>query len=248
MSDVRGAARKWAEEGQHKFADFRQPKLQPSMEWMTTARCFKHEGCFSNDGKAFQFLGSLTEDEQFYKLKIASAGACNGRENSRKPAAAGSGKTGPAVTVEDREAVLSAANFLAAGLKATPTAIHVRIAAMKRPRVLDSAVRSILRWRKKKYGPCKPECLGSEGAFRAYAEQHSDPEGAGSPLYFSHVAFKTFAWICFFVPFLQALQENKHAQSQLGRWCLTADYTFKVEFLGYSCWSRRLVCLTTKSI
>ncbi|CAE7351012.1 ANKRD50 [Symbiodinium natans] len=40
--------------------------------------------------QACQFLGSLTEDEQFYKLKIDSAGACNGavRENSRKPAAA----------------------------------------------------------------------------------------------------------------------------------------------------------------
>ena len=126
-----------------------------------------------------------------------------------------------------------AADFLIQqNLKATPTAVHVRLAAWKKPRVLDNVVRAILRWRRKKLSFTTWKCLESEGSFRAMAADKQDPDHG--ELCFAHMDIGPgrFTWICVLVPFFAALQQT-HEQGGLQPCCLTGDFTFRVEILGY---------------
>ena len=126
-----------------------------------------------------------------------------------------------------------AADFLIQqNLKATPSAIHIRLAALKKSRVPDNVVRAILRWRRRTLGFTTWKCLESEGSFRAMAAEKQDPHHR--ELCFAHLDIGPgrFTWICLLVPFFAALQQA-HGQGGLQPWCLTADFTFKLEILGY---------------
>ncbi|CAE7244919.1 unnamed protein product [Symbiodinium sp. KB8] len=206
VEDVREAARLWASKNHEVVGSFRQPYLLPSMQMRTTAACHKCKGCHRFDGKMFEFLACDSEDKAFTNLTA---------------------------TAEERNLVHKAADFLIQqNLKATPTAVHVRLAAWKKPRVLDNVVRAILRWRRKKLSFTTWKCLESEGSFRAMAADKQDPDHG--ELCFAHMDIGPgrFTWICVLVPFFAALQQT-HEQGGLQPCCLTGDFTFRVEILGY---------------
>ncbi|CAE7677314.1 unnamed protein product [Symbiodinium sp. CCMP2592] len=122
-------------------------------------------------------------------------------------------------TVEERNSVHEAADFLIQqGLKATPTAVHIRLAHEKKPRVPDNVVRGILRWRRRKLGFTSWKCFESEGSFRAMAAERQDPDHG--ELCFAHMDIGPgrFTWICLLVPFFAALQQA-HEQGGLQPWC-----------------------------
>ena len=232
VAGCRQAARLWASKSGEVLGSFRQPCLQPSMQWRTTATCFKCEGCHSFEGKAFEFLACDSEDGLFTKLTVSCSGSCSGpaRKTTRSRSQQDSKKR-PQATVEERSSVHEAADFLIQqGLKATPSAIHIRVAAMKKPRVPDNVVRSILRWRRRKLGFTTLKCLESEGSFRSMVADKQNPDEG--MLCFTHIELEGFAWVCLLVPFFAVLQ-SAHEQGHLQPWCLTADFTFRVEILGY---------------
>ena len=231
-ADVRAAARLWMVSAHEVVGNFSQPALQPSFEWRSTARCQKCSGCFENRGTAFQFLGTLSEDGLFYTLKIAKAGVCVGEARTKAaPASGKSAKYQAQATVEQRQLVHTAADFLLSnGLRPTPTAVQVRISAMGKERIPDAVVRSILRWRRRKFGSGTLKCTETQDDLRAFLSERKDPEGEG--LYFAHVNFDPLMWVCLLMPFILALQKQ-HESKRLDVWCLTADATFKTEVLGY---------------
>ena len=221
VEDVREAARLWASKNHEVVGSFRQPYLLPSMQRRTTAACHKCEGCHRFDGKIFEFLACDSEDKAFTKLTVSRAGDCSGdaRTKTRRSANQKGGKKKPQATAEERNLVHEAADFLIQqNLKATPTAVHVRLAAWKKPRVPDNVVRAILRWRRKKLGFTTWKCLESEGSFRAMAADKQDPDHG--ELCFAHMDIGPgrFTWICLLVPFFAALQQT-HEQGGLQPWC-----------------------------
>ena len=140
----------------------------------------------------------LTAMMAFTKLTVSSAGDCNGdgrtstrsagQKAGQKGKGAKGGKKRPQATVEERNVVHEAADFLIQqNLKATPSAIHVRLAVLKKPHVLDNVVSAILGWPRRKLGYTTWKRFESEGSFRATAADKQDPDHG--ELCFAHMGY-----------------------------------------------------------
>eukprot|EP00439_Symbiodinium_sp_Y106_P049803 s1190_g6.t1 len=128
-------------------------------------------------------------------------------------------------------------------LRPTPTAVQVRIAAMKKERVPDAVVRSILRWRRRKYGSQTLKCTETQDDLSAFLSERKDPDG--DQLFFAHVGFDPFMWVCILIPFLAALS-RQHELYGLDTWCYTlvsAVIDRKIQHRWRrSCWPLLCVC------
>ena len=76
VEDCREAARSWAAKQNILVGAFSSPQLTPADQWMTTARCSEHEGCWSNQGTVFRFLA--TTKDAVTRIEISRAGDCCG--------------------------------------------------------------------------------------------------------------------------------------------------------------------------
>ena len=224
---LRGVARQWAELRSERLGQFRTPRLLPTLQFETTVRCAKHVGCHCGTGVVWRFRGRWEETE--YRLHVSSAGEHNGpvRTLTRSRSAAS-----PTLSVEDHQHVTEAAEFLLEkGLKPTPSAVAVRLKAAGHKRVADKPMRSVLRWRQQQFGNATAEFLRSEERFESFASQYKDPDAG--PIAFSFLDVRAFSWVVLCVSFFELLQQQ-HESGLLSAFCITADFTFNLELMGYS--------------
>ena len=209
-NSVREAARTWALSKNEKVGSFRSPRLIPTMQWETTANCHKHTGCFAACGRVFRFRGTRLDDK--YVLEVAFAQDHSG-EVRAKPARGRQSATAPPLSVEDRDAVLAAADYLVdQGFKPTPSAVAIRLKADKKD-------------------PVPQQFLRSQQSFETFAEDYSCPDT--EPIAFAYLNVAVFSWVILAVPFFNILQDLRD-QGLLEKWSITADFTFNLEWLGFS--------------
>ena len=228
-NSVREAARTWALSKNEKVGSFRSPRLIPTMQWETTANCHKHTGCFAACGRVFRFRGTRLDDK--YVLEVAFAQDHSG-EVRAKPARGRQSATAPPLSVEDRDAVLAAADYLVdQGFKPTPSAVAIRLKADKKDPVPQQALKRTLRWRRQQVGESTSKFLRSQQSFETFAEEYSCPDT--EPIAFAYLNVAVFSWVILAVPFFNILQDLHH-QGLLEKWSITADFTFNLEWLGFS--------------
>ena len=147
-----------------------------------------------------------------------------------KPARGRQSATAPPLSVEDRDAVLAAADYLVEqGFKPTPSAVAIRLKADMKDRVPQQALKCILRWRRQQVGESTSKFLRSQQSFETFAEECPDPE----PIAFAYLNVAVFSWVILAVPFFNILQDL-HDPGLLEKWSITADFTFNLEWLGFS--------------
>ena len=225
---IRQAARRWSKVRGEKLGQFRTPRLLPSMEYETTANCAVHEGCHSGAGLVWRFRGRW-ETETTYKLHVSYADDHSGDVRAKTRSAKASS---PTLSVQDHQHVIEAAEFLLMhGMKPTPSAVAVRLKAAGHDRVADKPMRSVLQWRHRNFGDATSEFLRSEEQFESFASQYMNPDVG--PIAFSFLDVRAFSWVVLCVSFFDLLQEQ-HDAGLLEIFCLTSDFTFNLEWMGFS--------------
>ena len=96
----------------------------------------------------------------------------------------------------------------------------------------STTMRSVLRWRQQQFGNATAEFLRSEERFESFAPQYKDPDAG--PIAFSFLDVRAFSWVVLCVSFFELLQQQ-HESGLLSAFCITADFTFNLELMGYSC-------------
>lgn len=220
---LRDAGRLWASEQRPKvlLGDFTTPRRTPCDTWCTSAKCFVHTDCYNNAGKIFRFTGCY-DDNYIFHLTVESAGACSGAVRTARAAPV---HQADAVDVMQRQDVLAAAgDLLVAGKPPTPRAVAMRLGKD----VAGTSIRRILRARRKALGKMTEEWRESAATFREYAHSCGEEE-----LTFTHIQDPpVFQWVALLNGFVQRMVAL--IREQECEFCLTGDFTFRMEHMGYA--------------
>jgi len=150
VEDCREAARSWAAKQNILVGAFSTPQLTPADQWITTARCSEHEGCWSNQGTVFRFLA--TTKDAVTRIEISRAGDCCGEPRKCRSARQHEGQE---ITVAERRLLGQLADELQeTGRSATTSSVAVRLTAATdgKVEIAASRIRHFLRHRRSSQG------------------------------------------------------------------------------------------------
>ena len=150
VEDCREAARSWAAKQNILVGAFSSPQLTPADQWMTTARCSEHEGCWSNKGTVFRFLA--TTKDAVTRIEISRAGDCCGEPRKCRSARQHESQE---ITVAERRLLGQLADELQeTGRSATTSSVAVRLTAATdgKVEIAASRIRHFLRNRRRSQG------------------------------------------------------------------------------------------------
>ena len=161
-------------------------------------------------------------DDQILELKVSRAGECKGPDRIARATRSGPLKEQP--TTEERALVLSIADeIMEKCLKPTPRAVRFRLKKKQRDVAMER-IRSILRARRRAHG-------NSTQKFRESVKDVQECVDKLDParLVVKFLQFAPwFGYVALMMPFIFRMREL-----QPSRICLAADFTFRVELLGY---------------
>jgi len=146
VEDCREAARSWAAKQNILVGAFSTPQLTPADQWITTARCSEHEGCWPNQGTVFRFLA--TTKNAVTRIEISRAGDCCGEPSKCRSARQHESQE---ITVAERRLLGQLADELQeTGRSATTSSVAVRLTAATdgKVEIAASRIRRFLRYRR----------------------------------------------------------------------------------------------------
>lgn len=158
-------------------------------------------------------------------MEIATANECSGEPRKARKARKANKKQ---LTVQERELVLAACDFLAENdLPITGKSVALRLQI----HVPADSLRALVRHRKKQFGKSTTKFRESIEEFAAFADARSD---ASSILQFAQVnlAPEVFSWIGFFCPFWDRLQELREKHN-FTHWACATDFTSRICHMEY---------------
>ena len=193
--DVRDAARKWAQKRKEVIGSFTMPRESPADEVITTARCFRCQGCHSGDGSMFRFAGVYQNGA--WSLKVARAGTCTGDPKKVRKSLSGDSGT---LTVEQRAALFEATEkLLSKGLQPTPGALQIQVGegfAVER-------IRAWWRQYKLKHGYSTVAFAESFQDIQKFIETDLCP----NTLSIKHLETEPFRYVALLIPLLEKVRE-----------------------------------------
>lgn len=222
----RDAARRWAKENEIAVADFSSPRAKPEGYHYTVAQCNACVDCSA----WFRFEGSWNSTQDAFQLTVHQSGVCGGQpKKARKARVAQREDCQP--TVEDVRRFHLACDELCKGsLKITPSAVAVRLG--KENRIAATALKNLVKSRKKSCGPMTRRFIESVETFLEYSESRRD-DGAGE-LHFHKVCARrdAFKWVATLPSFWKLLEDQKNEKG-FQSWCVTSDFTHRLSIQGY---------------
>ena len=160
MANLQQAVKQWCtKKKEYLLGDFRSP-VYTAHGWHLVGRCVRHETCHQGRGRYFKFVGRSSRDPACYVLTVSTSGECGGAERvMRRSVKAPDAQP----SQQDRVDGLRAADdLLSVGLAPTPTNVAVRLGPRQ---VGASAMRNILRYRRRQYGNATAALVSTQLTF-----------------------------------------------------------------------------------
>ena len=223
---LRDAARRWAKENEIAVADFSSPRAKAEGYHYTVAQCNACVDCSA----WFRFEGSWNSTRDAFQLTVHQSGVCGGQPKKARKARVAQ-RDDCQRTVEDVRRFHLACDELCKGsLKITPSAVAVRLG--KENRIAATALKNLVKSRKKSCGPMTRRFIESVETFLEYSESRRD-DGAGE-LHFHKVCARrdAFKWVATLPSFWKLLEDQKNEKG-FQSWCVTSDFTHRLSIQGY---------------
>ena len=219
---LRQGAQTWASEQQLVLGTWSSPREMPDDSFRVTARCHRHESCYNNEGRLYEFKGTVSD--QILQFSVSTHGDCAGEERIAR--ARPSGPLEDQLTKYEIAQVNKAADeLLEKGLSASTAAVKIRLRKDK----LDlpaQGIRSILKARNQKL---------ANGTTKKFSESESQFEAFVGSLDTDKLCVKFmqytpyFAYVALLMSFF-----DKMVQMNPERIYICSDFAFKVEVMNYS--------------
>lgn len=147
--DVRSAGQNWARKAGLVLGMWSTPRLLPTGETVTSARCYQCDSCYAGalGARAYKFIG--VPEGQLLHLQVEACGECFGTARVARQAKK---QVDSEITVAERRSVLDAAeNLLTRCFRVTPVAVKALLTRQKID-IPTSKIRGILKQMRRAHG------------------------------------------------------------------------------------------------